>query len=95
MPAPERIWLHHDHGATIALGGRHLPIGHSGEPVEYVRRDLFEAVVELLREASTEYADHASWRCAHPPHYYLTEAPLSGDCPCGYDDFVRRVDALT
>lgn len=44
------------------------------------RRERDEAV-----EALIEYGDHQSWRCAHPPHWYLVDpsAVPDGDCPCG------------
>lgn len=43
---------------------------------------------ERLLEVIREYVEHQSWRCAHPPHYYLTaEARKArvddGDCACG------------
>lgn len=43
---------------------------------------------EKLVEIIEEYAEHASWRCAHPPHFYLADGPppeyVKGeDCPCG------------
>jgi hypothetical protein len=40
-------------------------------------------------EALREYAEHQSWRCAYPPHYYFADPEvarlvvLDGDCPCG------------
>lgn len=51
-----------------------------------------------LREALTEardYLDHQSWRCAHPPHYYLAGDRTGGyeGCPCGLDEFEARLVA--
>ena len=41
-------------------------------------------LVEIIRE----YAQHDSWRCEHPPHFYLASPePLpDGTCPCGLVD---------
>lgn len=33
---------------------------------------------DLLTGLVNEYADHQSWRCAHPDRY-----PWNPDCPCG------------
>jgi hypothetical protein len=45
----------------------------------------------LLQEALDEYADHQSWRCQHPPHYYLAgDPPADGDCACGLIAWQRR-----
>ena len=62
-----------------------------------LRAERDEAIAEgdrlrgLLAE-SGEYVEHASWRCAHPPHYYLANGPPDdGDCACGFDSFWRRV----
>jgi len=52
--------------------------------VEHARVQTLAAEVERLREALGEYADHQSWRCEHPPHYYLAgDPPENGDCACG------------
>jgi hypothetical protein len=48
--------------------------------------------VALLGEAR-DYLDHQSWRCAHPPHYYLAGDPPEDDCACGLDSFERRLRA--
>lgn len=45
---------------------------------------------DLLAEAR-DYLDHQSWRCAHPPHYYLADGPPENDCACGLDSFMRRL----
>jgi hypothetical protein len=39
----------------------------------------------LLEEALLEYAEHQSWRCDYPPHWYLVEPSVvpENDCPCG------------
>jgi hypothetical protein len=39
MPEPDRIWLHESFNAAVEVDGRLLPLGHDGEPVEYVRAD--------------------------------------------------------
>lgn len=40
--------------------------------------------IRELTELVGEYVDHDSWRCAHPPHYYLAGGPPEdGDCACG------------
>ena len=63
--------------------------------IKRLGEDLLEAR-ELLREAM-EYVDHDSWRCAHPPHYYLAgydaNDPPAG-CPCGLDEFEARVASV-
>jgi hypothetical protein len=55
-------------------------------------------VRELLAEA-LEYAEHLSWRCAYPPHFYLADKAASdalnarGDCPChllGFEKAARE-----
>lgn len=46
----------------------------------------------LLHEAIREYADHQSWRCAHPDRYPLDEVDPP-DCPCGLHRFTQRVEA--
>lgn len=48
--------------------------------------------IRELEEAMREYAQHTSWRCEHPPHYYLVER--SGGyvgCPCGLDATLREL----
>lgn len=38
---------------------------------------------ELLLAIIDEYVQHDSWRCEHPPHYYLAGGPPeNGDCAC-------------
>lgn len=54
-----------------------------------------EERVAALEEAVREYADHQSWRCAHPPHFYLAETPpdlLAGeDCACGLTGTLKKL----
>jgi hypothetical protein len=40
---------------------------------------------QALADALREYAAHNSWRCEHPPHWYLVhpEVIAEDDCPCG------------
>lgn len=39
---------------------------------------------EVLLHIIREYADHDSWRCGHPPHFYRTGPPMAeGYCACG------------
>lgn len=46
-------------------------------------REGFRAALDAL----LPYVEHDSWRCEHPPHYYLADTPadlLEGrDCYCG------------
>jgi len=51
-----------------------------------------DPLAELLHEA-LEYAEHTSWRCEHPPHYYLVNGPPADDCACGLIAFERRARA--
>lgn len=40
--------------------------------------------VHLLREIITDYAQHDSWRCEHPPHFYFADGPPDDlECACG------------
>jgi hypothetical protein len=51
----------------------------------------------LLREGLDDYAQHDSWRCGYPPHYYLADngaENLKGDCPCGLLSYTERVNAM-
>lgn len=51
----------------------------------------------LLREGLDDYAQHDSWRCAYPPHYYLANdgaKHLEGDCPCGLLSYTERVNKV-
>lgn len=49
MAAPERIWLHEQHGACVDPGDGVLrPVSHDDSPVEYVRADLLDRVVRGL-----------------------------------------------
>jgi hypothetical protein len=51
MGAPDRIWLDEHHGAAVDPGdGTLRPLGHDGEPAEYLRADLARAELERLRE---------------------------------------------
>lgn len=52
-------------------------------PVMVAKVMLDEAVAERDRAigALRQYADHQSWRCAHPDRYPWGE-PYN-DCPCG------------
>lgn len=45
-------------------------------------------VVELLHEALTDYATHASWRCEHPDRY-----PHEPRCPCDYTGWASATRA--
>ena len=52
-------------------------------------RDAVQALkadVKQLRAALNEYADHQSWRCAHPDRY-----PWEPDCPCGLVAAMEKV----
>jgi hypothetical protein len=40
------------------------------------------------------YREHASWRCEHRPHYYMTDPPADGRCPCGLDALEQRAHDL-
>lgn len=40
------------------------------------------------------YREHASWRCEHAPHYYMTDPPADGHCPCGLDALEQRAHDL-
>jgi hypothetical protein len=43
--------------------------------------------------AVADFAEHASWRCAWPPHYYLADGPPRDDenyCPCGLLDALEK-----
>jgi hypothetical protein len=53
------------------------------------RERLAEAV-----EALREYGDHQSWRCAHPPHWYLCDSSVvpDGNCPCGLRGVLSRFE---
>jgi len=37
---------------------------------------------ERLEGLLAEFLAHQSWRCEHPPHFYLAEKPPRDDCPC-------------
>lgn len=47
-----------------------------------------DRVGELLHEALTDYATHASWRCEHPDRY-----PHEPECPCDYTAWARATRA--
>jgi hypothetical protein len=64
---------------------------HSHREVVELRQEI-ERLRAVLGE-SLEYLDHQSWRCAHPPHYYLAGDPPEDDCACGLDSFERRLQA--
>lgn len=52
--------------------------------------------LDLLRE-SLDYAEHNSWRCEYPPHFYYVGAVdvPEGECPCGLLAWQKKVaDAL-
>lgn len=40
--------------------------------------DTLGGRLRVAEDALKEYADHQSWRCAHPDRY-----PWDPDCPCG------------
>jgi hypothetical protein len=50
-----------------------------------------DELVEQLRQIVLDYAQHDSWRCAYPPHYYLVDPPEKGDCACGLLGRLRAV----
>jgi hypothetical protein len=67
-------------------------------PVTHVDLDDEDQVTDgdrdrVLLELAT-YREHASWRCAHPPHYHLTDPPADGRCPCGLDALEQRARDL-
>ena len=39
------------------------------------------------------YADHQSWRCQYPPHFYISDprGVPKHDCPCGLNAFLREL----
>jgi hypothetical protein len=57
-----------------------------------VRVELLDEARALLAEA-IEYTDHQSWRCDHPPHWYLVDSSVipEGDCPCGLHSLDNRI----
>jgi hypothetical protein len=56
------------------------------DEVERLREEL------RLTRAVAQYAQHDSWRCEYPPHYYLT-TPTNG-CPCGLDAALEALGEL-
>jgi hypothetical protein len=45
-----------------------------------------------VTDAVLSYLDHDSWRCGHPPTFYLTGDPLpEGTCYCGLVDELHAV----
>jgi hypothetical protein len=61
----------------------------SQEKEQHAQEDEARA---LLAEA-IEYTDHQSWRCDHPPHWYLADSSAipEGDCPCGLRSLNNRI----
>lgn len=49
--------------------------------------------IRALTAVVNDYAQHDSWRCEHPPHYYLANdgaKQLGGDCACGLLSALER-----
>jgi hypothetical protein len=78
MPSPEQVEAAM-HGAGEAAN-RHLESARA-EGARQERKRL----VALLGE----HVEHTSWRCEHPPHYYLAEPP-ENDCACGLTSALRE-----
>lgn len=48
----------------------------------------------VLLDVLCDYIEHGSWRCGHPPHYYLADGKGNamherGECPCGLMKVLR------
>jgi len=56
-----------------------------------------ERALQDFRDALTEYGGHTSWRCEHPPHFYLADEAAArkivdrDDCYCGWRATARRL----
>ena len=63
----------------------HLVEGHAG-PHDCAIRTV------KVTDAVLSYLDHGSWRCGHPPNFYIVGDPLpEGTCPCGLVDELHAV----
>jgi hypothetical protein len=51
----------------------------------------FENQGDRLRAIIDGWAQHDSWRCEYPPHYYFADGPPDdGDCACGLLSALRE-----
>lgn len=79
-----------DELSTVGVAPGCNPDGVNDDPEKagLVMREQ-AAEIARLREVVSEYAEHQSWRCAHPPHFYLAGDPPVDDCACGLRSTLR------